>query len=445
MPGSLIQLFAAAPAARVGWRAPVLALVVIAAGVVVSLARQPGAGALDTVWAEDGSIFLSDAVRQSWLDALTTSYAGYFHLVPRLLAWSAAAMQPGAAAAVLAIEAAVCVAAMAVLVYVASGGQLASRVARVTVAGILVLLPLAQRELPNSIANLHWYGLYVLFWVLLWTPAGWLGRTVAQVTVLLLAGSDILVAAYVPLVLARLVVRRDRHSLMLSVALAIGLTAQVVGLATGSSSRDLSPNPVQWLTGYLVRVVPETMLGGRWFSAKDVDMQWLALAAIAWVLVALVLGAAWLCAVRRWTRPNLPLAGAAAVYSVRLYALPVTLDGEAIPRYAAAPAMLAIAAMVALLQPGRTGDGSPSRSWFGMPASAVPLAAYLVLLAVVCALNLRITNERAQGPSWRAGVSAARVWCSSADDASTTRIAISPQTEPAIWWADLPCSYIRRS
>jgi hypothetical protein len=444
-PRSLVRLFPAAPAVRVGWRAPVLALVLIAAGVVVSLARQPGAGALDTVWAEDGSIFLGDAVRRSWLDALTTSYAGYFHLVPRLLAWSATAVQPGAAASVLAAEAAACVAAVAVLVYVASAGHLTSRVARMVVAGIVVLLPLAQAEVLNSIANLHWYGLYALFWLLLWTPAGRTGRIVALVAVLLVAGSDILVAAYVPLALARLAVRRERHSLMLAVALGIGLLAQIVGLATGESSRDLSPNPKDWLTGYLVRVVPDTMLGGRWFAAKQVDMHWLALAGVAWILVALVLGAAWLAAVRLWTRPNQPLAGAAAVHSVLLYALPVTLSGAAIPRYGAAPAMLLVTAFVALVQPARAGDGSPSRFWLGMRASAVPLAGYVALLAVVCALNLRVTNERAEGPSWRDGMSAARVWCASPDQGATARVAVSPVTDPPTWWADLPCSYVRHS
>src|SRR6266516_3366799 len=74
------------PAVRVGWQGILTGLVAVLAGTVIVVLRQPGAGALDTVWAEDGTVFLADAVNRSPLDALATSYAGYYHLLPRLLA-----------------------------------------------------------------------------------------------------------------------------------------------------------------------------------------------------------------------------------------------------------------------------------------------------------------------------------------------------------------------
>src|SRR5262245_30998111 len=64
-----------APAARSWPRLGMGALMVLfAAG--VSLWREPGAGALNTVWAEDGTIFLSGAVNDSPAHALATSYGG---------------------------------------------------------------------------------------------------------------------------------------------------------------------------------------------------------------------------------------------------------------------------------------------------------------------------------------------------------------------------------
>ena len=84
------------PVGRRPWMVGVLAVV---AGTVVSLLRQGGAGALDTVWAEDRQIFLSQAHELGPVPALATSYAGYFHEMPRLTAALAAALPVSAAAA----------------------------------------------------------------------------------------------------------------------------------------------------------------------------------------------------------------------------------------------------------------------------------------------------------------------------------------------------------
>src|SRR4029453_15454368 len=97
---------------------------IVAAATGVSLLRQPGAGALNTVWAEDGEVFLSAAANASWVGSIRIRYAGYFHLGPRVLAELATLPPPSAAAATLAILAALCTALLAVLVYVASGGHL---------------------------------------------------------------------------------------------------------------------------------------------------------------------------------------------------------------------------------------------------------------------------------------------------------------------------------
>jgi hypothetical protein len=428
------RLFASPPAVTVRrHRAVPLAVLAVAGGTAVGLLRQPGAGALDTVWAEDGGIFLTDAAVHGSVASVGRSYAGYFHLVPRLLAGLAAQAPAGAAAAVLATSAALVTALVAVLVYAASAGHLASPLSRALVSAIVVLVPLGQDDVLNSVANLHWYGLYALFWVLIWSPRGRGGRTVAAVTVLLVVASDILTVAYLPLALVRAARRgrdgtRDRHGIVLAALLGLGVAVQVAGLLTGSSSRQLSPNPLRALKGYAVRAVPDALLGQRWVGTH-VGGGTLVLAALAWLILAGVAVLVW----ARLVRPAWPLALSAAVHSVALYVLPVVLSGVATPRYAVAPAMLLVTALVAVLQPA--GGAVVGRS-------AAPLLALAALLAVVCAVNLRVDNLRAHGPRWSDGLDRARPSCLDSGPAGVAEIPVPPPDSPP-WTVRLPCRYVR--
>lgn len=401
-----------------------MGVLAIAAGTAVSLLRQPGAGALNTIWAEDGQIFLGQAVQKGFLHSLTTSYAGYFHLVPRLLTGVATLFPANAAAAVLAVEAAMCTATIAVLVYVASSGHLASRLSRLIMAAFVVLLPLGTGDLLNSVANFHWPGLFALFWMLVWTPRGRAGRIVAPLVILLVAGSDILTLVYLPLALVRVWNRRDRYSAGLLAVLSLGLAVQVVGLATGSSTRSTSPNPIEAVRGLLVRGLPSALLGENWLGSK-VDTHWLILAGVAWLLLVIVVGLGLL----RLTRPHWALAIVALLHAGALYALPVTLQGVATPRYAAAPAMLIVTAIVAVLQP----SGSTL-------AERGPILAFGVLMAVVCAVNLRVDNQRAHGPTWSDALRQARSDC--ADRPLQDVVVQIPPVENPPWQITLRCQYV---
>ncbi|BCB87379.1 hypothetical protein Psuf_046920 [Phytohabitans suffuscus] len=322
------------------WRGVAIGAAAVAAGTALGLLRQPGAGALDTIWAEDGGIFLAEAVRQGPFDALVTSYAGYFHFVPRLMAAIATLFPAGAASTVLALQAALAVSLLAVLVYVASGSHLTGTLSRVLVSAVVVVVPVAQGDVLNSIANFHWYGLYALFWMLIWTPSGPAGRTVAVAVTFLVATSDIIAVVFVPLALWRafhrpgpdsehspsLTAGRDRQGIALAGGLGVGLLIQFAGLLSGSSERDLSPDPVLAVSGFLLRAVPAPLIGERWLG-DDVDARWLALAALAW----LVVGAAFLIAYTRRTRPAWTLAVVAGLHAAALYMLPVLLTGIATP------------------------------------------------------------------------------------------------------------------
>lgn len=423
---ALFPLPSAVPGTSTGWRPVAVALAAAAAGTAISLARQPGAGAVNTMWAEDGQIFLSQAVDDGPLSALGTSYAGYYHLAPRVVAGLASLAPAGAAAAIIAVAAALIVAATALLVHTASAAHLRTPLARFLAAAVVVVVPLAQEELPNSIANLHWYGLYALFWTLVWTPRGRAGRIVACAVVFAVAASDILTLAFVPLALARAAHRPAagrRFGVLLAGLLGLGLVVQFAGLASGSSSRQLTPDPVLAASGFVLRAVPGALIGERWLGSS-VDTAWLVLAALAWLLVA----AAVLLALLRLTRPAWALAAVAGLHAAALYALPVFLSGTATFRYAAAPAMLVVTALAALLRPG-----------VGVRGRA-PLYALAALLAVVCAVNLRVPNPRADGPTWSGELDRARTAC--ADGRATADVPIPPLDDHH-WHATLTCSYLK--
>lgn len=408
---------------RAGW---FLGAGAVLAGSALSLWRQPGAGALDTIWAEDGAIFLASAAGPAPAAALVTSYAGYLHTIPRLLAPLAALATPGAAAGVLAVTAAVTTALLAVLVYVASADHLTGRLSRFLAAAVVVAVPVGQEEVFNSIANLHWPGLYVMFWLLLWAPRGRVGRGIATGVVLLVALSDILVLVFVPLALWNAVRRRDPHRIMLAAALGVGLAMQVLGLVAGTSSRALTPDPVLAATGFVARAVPAGLVGERWLGTELTAASVVPIAA-AWLLVAAVALIAWL----RATRPAWTLALLAAGHAAAVYALPVLLSGVATPRYAAAPAMLMVTALIALVRPG---EAVPGRA---------PIYALAALLAVVWVVNLRMDNTRADGPRWSDEVRAAQARCATQAGDTAVELRISP-VEPVSWYARLPCGYVRR-
>jgi hypothetical protein len=392
----------------------------VVVGTVVSLLRQGGPGALNTVWAEDGQIFLTEAVGKD-LGALTTSYAGYFHAIPRLLAAPIALLPADWAGVALATSAALVTALFALVVFQLSAEFLPGRLSRAIVALPVVAVPLSQNDVPNSIANLHWLGLYVLFWLLLCRPVSWLGQALAVAGIVLIVDSDILAGTYLPFVGFLIWFHRDRYTIVKGAAFVVALAFQVGGLLFGASQREgLEPNPIRWLTGYILRAVPSALFGQR-FAGTTVTKTTLVFAALAWLIV----GAALVLALRRYTSPKRLLAALAGFHSVALYAAPVALSGVATSRYAVAPAMLLLVALVALLNPRDAKSG--------------PLWALAGLMAVVVVVNLRVDNPRAAGPAWDAELREARVAC--ATGGAVVAVPIPPQEPP--WYATLPCDYIR--
>ncbi|GGM19051.1 hypothetical protein ACFFX1_38375 [Dactylosporangium sucinum] len=413
-----------APPAR-PWRTALGITAVAVVGTAAGILRQGGAGALNTIWAEDGQIFLTQAVDKG-VGAFTTSYAGYYHLVARIVAAIAAALPASWAAATLALGAALVTTLFAIAVYRLSGEYLPSPLARLLVSVPVALLPMSQGDVLNSPANLHWTGLYLLFWLLVSRPPTMTGKVFACAGIVLVAGSDILTAIYVPLAAFIIWFHRDRYAVVKAVAFAVPFGLQVLGLLTGQSEREgLAPAPVLGVKGYVFRAIPSTFFGERWVGAQ-VTTHSLIFTGLSLLVLAAVLLLAW----RGFTTARWWFALAAALHSVGLYVLPVALSGVATPRYNVAPALLLLVAVASLLLPHETGEGTP-------------LAVFALLFAVVLVVNFRVGNARANGPAWDDGLESAQVACAQRSGGSV-EIEVPPLAAPG-WHATLPCDYVDRN
>jgi len=412
-----------------------LAASAVVAGTAVGLARVGGHGPFDSIWAEDGMIFVTDALNMSFMDAVTTSMNGYFHLIPRVFAEVTTFLPVSWAAAVMTIEAALTSALLSVLVYVASGSHVNSTVIRLLAAAPLVVAPVGQGgvghdggSVIDNLATLQFELMYALFWLMLWVPAGRVGRIIAPTVVLLVALSTPLSAIGLPLLAIRLLVRRDGTGLLMMVGLVIGAAVQYGGLALGYSSRgDIGHtrvDPVWVAKEYVGWSIPNALLGETWWrQTVRHTTEHRALVAAAWLLVLAIVAAALL----KVTRPRWHVAIAAFGYSLLLTGIELASLGATADRYLYTPGLLAIAGLAALLPPA-------GPAWRG-PGN-VPVFVLATVLVVVCGANFRVDNHRAFAGSWTTAVDQAREQCA---DGTKSEVTISTHTKSRYWTATIPC------
>ncbi|GIJ46654.1 hypothetical protein Val02_35400 [Virgisporangium aliadipatigenens] len=426
------RLFLTAPSRPVTWRAVVLALAAVAVGTIVGVNRARGPGALNTVWAEDGSILLTDALNEPFWTAVTTPLNGYYITVPRLLGEVAAIAPISLSAVALSAIAAACAAGIALLVYVVSRAHVPSPVLRLVIAAPVVVTPVGALFTPHTIVTQQFLLLYALFWLLLWVPTTRAGRIFGVAFAVLSALTTILVVALLPLAIFRAVATRGRQAFWLLGGLVIGLAVQVGGLVSGAASRagisHPRPDPAWALLEFVVYGLPYSVLGqkwleppvnhqnGNWVNPHERPAEHAVLVLLAWVVIGLVV----YLAVRRVTKPAWVLAAVAAAHAFGIFALEIMamgydtdsylVDEKALiwtDRYLVPAMLLLTVTVVALLRP----DGDPGFDPAKWPANVWPVVAYVTLLVVVCAVNFRHDNPRSYSQPWRKEVRAATATC----------------------------------
>jgi hypothetical protein len=366
------------------------------------LLRQTGPGALDTIWAEDGSTFLDRALETSLVDAVGEGYAGYLHVIPRIAAEVVTVVPLARAASAIALLAAGLLAGAALLVYVASAGHVRSRPLRALLAALVVLQPAMAVESLNSVALLQWPLTFTAFWLGLWRPSRRSAGVLSGVALLLIAVTAPLAAVLAPILALRLLVVRSWRDRIPALLFAVG-----VGLQVWAAIAQPWPNPpVPGGTPYELadtyRILVATPAAFGFALADTLRPSLGGLLGVAALL-------AWLLAVVVAVLPGMPhrltaltaAATSALAFGVAVFgrhAAPAILaayDAGRPPgytRFAVAPILLLLTVVV--LAADHPPRGVPSEPWRLLGAL---VAGFLL---VVAGMDLRSINDRTLGPAW---------------------------------------------
>lgn len=408
----------------------------IGIGALITWLRIPPAGRF-TFFAEDGSTFVAD-----WLhdDAgLFRPYAGYQHLVPRIAAWIAVRLTPvDWWANVVTVLACLLIGGIAALVFLFSRDVTNAPVARLGVAVIPLLIPLAGREAAGNLANLHWYALYLIPWLLLATP-----RTkTATVWMMAVAAAAALTEPqtliFAPLAIWRMVT--DRSVRLIGLGFLLGIAVQLITyFAYGRGQIASGIPPVMSIAGgYAINaaasaLVPEhvgalfTHLG--WWGAALCCVLFLAAAGYAFVdgntavrtaVVVMLVGSivAWSFAYG--------FNNAFDYYYSRMS--PDQLADPPLLRWGNAASMMLVSLVP--LAAGVVSERHPDRG----PMVGVGLMAVLVGLMAV---GFRSPNNPRIAPPWSGEVASGRESCAAGAEQITIPV------PPLDWPVNLDCSLLR--
>jgi hypothetical protein len=247
------------------------ALAAVLVGVVVTSVSwwRLGPVAARTVWAEDGGVFLREHLDEPW--DLLRPYAGYLHLVPRVVVGAAWALPVEHYAVALSLGSCLVVGGAAALVTALARDVVGPWPVRFLLAAVPAVLPLAPHEIAGNAANLHWFLLALAPWLLAYRPRSWWATTGLASVTLAVVLSEPLTVLFLPLLLlgwsptrrragrarhrAHSVPRSDLRPLPVTLAAVLGATAQVV-VASTAERRDAATTPphvVDVVAGWLLQ------------------------------------------------------------------------------------------------------------------------------------------------------------------------------------------------
>ena len=383
-------------------------LSVVATG--LQLLRQPDVPSWDSVWQEDGGIFLTDALANPFLETLVTPYNAYLHTLPRLIAGPVALLPLEHAALVLSVLSAVTVTLLAVYIYFASACVFHTQWARIVLAVSVVLLPAAGYETNGNIANLHWYLVFACFWVFLAAPRSTAGIAVGVTIVALTVLSDPLAGLLLPLPLLQLWRDRTRRGRIIPL---VFLGTLAVQLVLGVVEDPVAPYASSHLTDlpgiYALRVTGSFLVGDLFLD--DLWKPW----GLPFALLALVaVGAVCAFGLLRADRGRRLLMCGTLALSVGYLAIPLMLRGTENfldraefnlngSRYTLLPILFLTVAVLLVLD--RRDPLFSARAWRNVQIGFSALAAALVLT------NFSIYAARSAGPKWKDSIAAARDRC----------------------------------
>ena len=399
---------------------------------VLQALRQAGDRSWNTVWAEDGAVYLQhgDHVGSLW-----HTYAGYLQVVPRLVGIGANLVPLAQVARYFTAVSAIVTALIAVAVFVLSRPLVTSPWLRAVLAGSTFLVPGVLGENLNTPTNLNWVLLFACWWALLVVPTS-RGRTVTSA--LLVAAttlSTVLALTYLPFAALLAVKRRDRRSRVVLVTYFAAALVQGLYVVTANDPEAVHHTHVEDLPGiYGARVLGSGVFGDSLVKTLWNDhgyvVAYLALLVVVPLVVFLVAKSA---GVHRC------LGTISVAYSVGLFFFAVDRRGSTGfrmiagawngngGRFVALSLWLLLSGLAVLVTGARV----------SVRVRQIVIAALVLQFTVVAVANYRESNGRSNGPGWREEIASVTTWCESHPRLKTA-IPISPPG----WFAVLSCDRV---
>lgn len=393
----------------------------IAVGAGALLLRQAGQPSWNTLWGEDGWLLLPDAINHPF-SAILQPYAGYIQVFPRLIADLIASLPFRDAAAGFAIAGAVVAAAIGAFAYKACSGHVRNRALRLMLGASVVLLPTGIVEVANSGINTPWFGLFGLFWALIWRPRSWVGMTVVAFIGLAVMSSQIVGALLLPLLIARLIALPRVREHAVTIGFIAGAGFQVYGALQTNNPIHLSHPGRDW--SFVVRHMIDVAAGGQHFTIWLLKHAGHSLGtALLCAFVAAIFAWALVLGNARVRAFSVAVACCAFLmsYLPALYRTKVTLPAPGPlgdlwvrgDRYTVTPILIIISAMIIVADAALSREGSRlfwRRRWLRV-TSAVAACVLIACVIATWATDYRYIVARSEYPSWSASVDYATGRC----------------------------------
>lgn len=402
-----------------------LGVATVLAVACVAFLRMPPT-ARDVVWAEDGGIFLRDAMARKGVLDIFAPYDGYLHVVPRLAAKTAVRLfSVDDYAFAVNFLSCIVTATVALLVFHCSSAVTSNFYARLGWASITVLVAPAPLETLGNLANIHSYLLWLTPWLLIKRPGSRLSALMLFFVTLLVALTEIVSALFIPLFAFRF---KEKAMWPARVGLISGLVFQAVATVFNPRSHpegfplNLPSIFIGWflnsssaiIYGNSTQIIANIRNYGAWPSI---------LAAVPFALAAVYIfwkgtkGQRQLAAV--FLLSSTAVWGVTQLVNFQEYFDYASFDPQRwemffLSRYSTVPSMF----LLALVPLAALCDWSKARHL----APAI-LSGFLVLQSLYFFPQNTSRNE---GPEWRPGVTAAREACHNDPSLAAASVDVAP-------------------